>query len=65
MGRVKKGVQAPRSRFIKVKCPDCDSEQLTFDRAAIRVNCQACGATLVEPTGGLARLNTKSVTPIE
>jgi small subunit ribosomal protein S27e len=52
MGRIKKEVQTPRSRFIKVKCTDCDSEQITFNKAAIKVNCQVCGATLVEPRGG-------------
>lgn len=46
----------PTSHFVKVKCPDCNSEQITFDRATVRVNCQVCGATLVEPTGGVAAL---------
>lgn len=47
-------VRNPTSRFLKVKCPDCASEQVTFNRVTVRVNCQVCGATLLEPTGGLA-----------
>lgn len=49
-----KPARAPESKFLKVKCPDCSSEQITFNRASIKVNCQACGATLLEPKGGLA-----------
>ena len=42
------------SHFLKVKCPDCQQEQVTFDRATVKVHCQTCGATLSEPSGGLA-----------
>lgn len=58
-------VRNPTSQFIKVKCPDCSSEQVTFDRATVRVNCQVCGATLVEPTGGLASLKGEVVDRLE
>ncbi len=43
-----------RSRFVRVKCKDCGSEQVIFDRAATVVSCLVCGATLAEPTGGKA-----------
>lgn len=55
----------PTSRFIKVKCPDCQSEQVTFNRAAIRVNCQVCGATLAEPKGGLATIKGEITQTLE
>ena len=55
----------PTSKFLKVKCPDCNSEQVTFNRATVRVNCQVCGATLVEPTGGLANVKGEVVEQIE
>jgi small subunit ribosomal protein S27e len=55
----------PTSRFLKVKCPDCNSEQVTFNRATVRVNCQVCGATLLEPTGGLARIKGEVVEELE
>lgn len=60
-----RGYPLPRSHFLKVKCPDCQSEQVTFDRAAIKVNCQVCGATLLEPTGGLAKVNGEVVEVLE
>ncbi len=44
------------SKFLKVKCNDCENEQLIFSRAASVVNCNVCGTTLAEPRGGLARL---------
>jgi small subunit ribosomal protein S27e len=55
----------PTSKFLKVKCPDCNSEQVTFDRATVRVNCQVCGATLVEPSGGLAKVKGEVVDRLE
>ena len=38
--------------FIKVKCKDCENEQITFSKPSSIVNCQVCGATLVKPKGG-------------
>lgn len=57
--------RAPESKFLKVKCPDCSSEQITFNRASIKVNCQACGATLLEPRGGLAVVKGEVVDRLE
>ena len=41
-----------RSKFLRVKCPDCEHEQVIFDRPSIVVKCLICGRTLAEPTGG-------------
>lgn len=49
----------PESRFVRVKCRDCGSEQVLFDRAASVVSCLVCGATLAEPTGGKADLKAE------
>jgi len=49
-------VPQPKSRFIRVKCPDCGNEQVTFTHAAIEVKCHACGRVLVKPTGGKAQI---------
>lgn len=48
-------VPGPVTKYVKVRCPDCNSEQVTFTRVSVRVNCQVCGSTLAEPTGGLTR----------
>ncbi|RZN69251.1 MAG: 30S ribosomal protein S27e [Candidatus Methanolliviera hydrocarbonicum] len=43
-----------RSRFLRVKCEDCENEQIIFDRATTVVTCAICGRTLAEPRGGKA-----------
>lgn len=53
------------TRFVRVKCLDCSAEQVTFNRVAVRVNCQVCGATLVEPTGGLSRFRGELVAELD
>lgn len=45
------------TKFVRVKCKDCEGEQIVFSKAATRVACNVCGATLAEPQGGTARFN--------
>ena len=47
-------VPQPKSRFIRIKCPDCGNIQVTFSHASIEVKCFKCGRVLVEPSGGKA-----------
>ena len=49
------------TKFVKVKCKDCEGEQIVFSKAATRVACNVCGATLAEPQGGTARFNGEIV----
>ncbi len=49
-------VQQPSSKFIKVKCLDCESEQIIFGNAATEVKCLKCGKVLAKPSGGKAKL---------
>lgn len=44
--------------FVKVKCVDCENEQVVFSHASSEVDCEVCGKTLVSPTGGKAEINT-------
>lgn len=39
--------------FIRIKCPDCGNNQITFRRAATKVTCHVCGLVLVVPKGGV------------
>jgi len=55
----------PRSKFLRVKCPDCGNEQLVFGQATNTVKCNVCGATLAEPTGGKAALKGEIVAELE
>lgn len=47
--------------FIRVKCVDCENEQVVFSHASSEVNCEICGKNLATPTGGKAEINTRIV----
>ncbi len=49
------------SSFLRIKCNDCENEQIVFNKPASKVNCLVCGATLVEPTGGKGRIIGKII----
>jgi small subunit ribosomal protein S27e len=49
-------VQQPRSKFLKVKCLDCENEQIIFEHAATEVKCLKCDKVLARPRGGKAKL---------
>ena len=53
------------SKFRRVKCADCDNEQILYIRAATRVPCAVCGAAMAEPTGGLAEIRGEVVGVVE
>lgn len=50
-----------RSRFFRVKCPDCENEQLVFEKASTIVDCVVCGRVLAEPSGGKAQLKAEKL----
>lgn len=49
-------IPEPKSRFVKVQCPDCGNEQIIFDHATFTVRCIVCGRVLAQPTGGKAKI---------
>ena len=55
----------PKSRFLRVKCADCDNEQVMFGSATTIVKCNVCGRTLSEPRGGKSKILTKIVAVLE
>jgi small subunit ribosomal protein S27e len=54
-----------RSRFVKVKCPDCENEQMVFEKASTVVNCVVCSRVLAVPAGGKAKLNAEILEVLE
>ncbi len=58
-------MQQPKSRFIKVRCNDCDNEQVLFDKATTTVLCHICGGKLAIPKGGKAVIKGKILETIE
>jgi small subunit ribosomal protein S27e len=52
-------METTKSKFLKVKCNDCENEQIIFGNATSRVDCAVCGRTLAEPSGGKAIVKTQ------
>ncbi len=53
------------AKFIKVKCTDCENEQIIFANASTVVKCLVCGRTLAEPRGGKAEIKSLVVEVLE
>ncbi len=51
--------------FVRVKCKDCNNEQIIFKKASTAVVCQICGSVLAEPTGGIANIKGEIVEELE
>jgi Ribosomal protein S27E len=51
--------------FHRVTCPDCENEQIVFEKAATEVSCAVCGNTLARPTGGLAAIEGEVTETVE
>lgn len=51
--------------FYRIRCPDCENEQIVFGKAATDVACTVCGHTLVRPTGGDADVDGEVVETVE
>ncbi len=54
-----------RSKFFRVKCPDCENEQVVFEMASSVVDCAVCGHILAEPTGGKATIKAEILAALE
>ena len=57
--REKELIPHPKSRFLRVKCLNCGNQQIIFGCSATDVECLVCGKTLLQSTGGKARILTK------
>jgi small subunit ribosomal protein S27e len=58
-------MDAPKSKFLKVKCNDCSNEQIIFGSASSKVDCAVCGRTLAEPQGGKALIKSQILEVLE
>ena len=52
-------IPQPNSRFLRVKCLNCGNQQIIFGCSATDVQCLVCGKTILQSTGGKARILTK------
>jgi small subunit ribosomal protein S27e len=43
--------------FVKIKCPDCGSETITYSRGSTEVKCSVCNTVIAKPSGGKILIN--------
>ena len=58
-------VRESTSKFIKIRCPKCKNEQITFGKSSTTVKCLVCTKPLVEPTGGKSRVKARILEVLE
>jgi small subunit ribosomal protein S27e len=58
-------IPKPSSTFIRVRCLKCGNEQLLYSNAVNKINCNVCGETLAEPTGGKAKIKGEITAVLE
>ena len=58
-------LREPESKYIKIRCPKCKNEQITFGKSSIEVKCLVCGKVLSEPTGGKSRIKARILEVLE
>ena len=58
-------LKEPDSKFIKIRCPKCKNEQITFGKSSVEVKCLVCGKVLSEPTGGKSRIKARILEVLE
>ena len=56
-------IPTPNSKFLKVKCNDCETEMIIFNHAKTTVICQneKCDTVIAEPLGGKAEINAEII----
>lgn len=60
-------VPQPRSKFFKVKCPECEHEMIVFNHAKTDVVCQGedCDHLIAEPAAGKAYIDAEIIEELE
>ena len=58
-------IKEPNGKFIKIRCPKCKNEQITFGKSASKVDCLVCSKSLVEPSGGKSKIKARVLEVLE
>jgi small subunit ribosomal protein S27e len=58
-------IEEPTSKYVKIRCPKCKNEQITFGKSSSAVKCLVCSKVLVEPTGGKSRIKARILEVLE
>jgi len=54
-----KEIRTTKSKFVRVRCPKCKSEQIIFGKATTKVRCLKCNYLLAKPSGGKAKIRAR------
>jgi small subunit ribosomal protein S27e len=57
--------EEPTSKFIRIRCPKCKNEKVTFGKASTEVKCLVCGKILAETTGGKIKVKARILEVLE
>ena len=52
-------IKEPKSKFLKIRCPKCNNEQIIFGNASSEIKCLVCGKELAKPKGGKAAIKAR------
>ena len=52
-------IPTPKGTFQKIKCGECDEEQIVFSHNTTEVICNSCGNVLAMTSGSKSRLHGK------
>ncbi len=58
-------IKEPKSKFIRIRCPKCKNEQITFGKSSTHVRCLVCNKPVLEATGGKAKLKARILEILE
>ena len=60
-------VPTPNSKFLKVKCTNCETEMIIFNHAKTEIHCknEECGNLIASPAGGKALIEAEIIEVLE
>jgi len=56
MKREQRIIPEPNSKFLKMNCKECDTENVVFSHASTPITCKSCGNVIVKPAGSKAKI---------
>jgi small subunit ribosomal protein S27e len=54
-----KTIRITKSKFVRIKCPKCENEQIIFGKATTIVRCTKCNYILTKPSSSKAKIRAK------
>ena len=58
-------IPEPSSKFQKIKCSECEEQQIVYSHTTTVIKCNSCGNPITQPTGSKAKLFGKISETIE